>query len=144
MPADAWEDGVAYDAYVGRWSRRVAHEFVRWLALPQGSAWLDFGCGSGALTESILAHGSPRRVVGCDQSSGYIDQARRHVTDARAEFVVASLSDLPVHEDGFDACVSGLVLNFLPNPADGIQTLANAVRRGGTLAAYVWDYADGM
>jgi hypothetical protein len=30
--ADAWDSGHAYEQYVGRWSRQVATEFLRWLA----------------------------------------------------------------------------------------------------------------
>src|SRR5262245_446593 len=89
MSVDVWADGAAYESYVGRWSRRVARSFVHWLALPAGSAWLDFGCGSGALTETILAEASPRLVVGCDQSTGYVDYARQHTTDPRSQFFVA-------------------------------------------------------
>src|SRR5258706_15657298 len=38
--ADEWILGDAYEAYVGRWSRRVAAQFVRWLAIPPGRRWL--------------------------------------------------------------------------------------------------------
>ena len=40
--------------------------------------------------------------------------------------------------------VSGLVLNFLPDPAAAVRELRRVTRAGGTVAAYVWDYADGM
>ena len=41
--------------------------------------------------------------------------------------------------------VSGLTLNFLPDPAAAVTAMARAVRPGGALVAgYVWDYADGM
>jgi SAM-dependent methyltransferase len=144
MSLDTWEDGAAYESYVGRWSRLVAAQFVRWLAAPAGSAWLDFGCGSGALTHTILTEGSPRLVIGCDRSTGYVDHARWQTSDPRAQFVVANLGDLP-HVDGeFDVSVSGLVLNFLPSPGDALSALAAGVRRGGTIAAYVWDYDEGV
>jgi SAM-dependent methyltransferase len=142
--SDAWDDGAAYDGYVGRWSRLIAREFIRRLDVPAASAWLDFGCGTGALTRAILALASPRRVVGCDRSPGYVDFAQRQTLDARARFVVASLPDVAALDERFDACVSGLVLNFLPSPAEAVPTLASRVRVGGTLAAYVWDHADGM
>lgn len=58
--ADEWNDGAGYDSYVGRWSRRVAREFLRWLAVQPGSAWLDFGCGTGALSQTILSDGTIR------------------------------------------------------------------------------------
>jgi SAM-dependent methyltransferase len=144
MGLDSWDDGAAYESYVGRWSRLVATEFVRWLSAPGESAWLDFGCGSGALARTILAQASPRLVVGCDRSTGFIDHARRHAPDPRAQFRVASLTDLPAIDGGFDVCVSGLVLNFLPNPGEALTALAAGVRPGGTIAAYVWDYAEGM
>jgi mutator protein MutT len=141
---DVWEDGTAYESYMGRWSRQVAKEFVRWLALPSRSAWLDFGCGSGALAQTILAEAAPRLVVGCDQSAGYIGYASRRTTDPRAQFVVASVPQVPEIEGGFDACVAGLVLNFLPDPGKGLAALAVRVRPAGTIAAYVWDYGEGM
>jgi SAM-dependent methyltransferase len=144
MTLDTWDDGVAYEDYVGRWSRLVAAQFVRWLAVPAGSAWLDFGCGSGALTHAILAEGSPRLVIGCDRSAGYVDHARRHTSDARARFQVATLDSLPRIDEGFDVCVSGLVLNFLPNAVEALGALTASVRRRGTIAAYVWDYDKGM
>jgi SAM-dependent methyltransferase len=144
MSLDAWDDGTAYERYVGRWSRPVAAQFVRWLGTPAGSAWLDFGCGSGALTHTILTGGSPRLVIGCDRSAGYVDQARRQASDPRAQFIVADLDDLPRVEGGFDVSVSGLVLNFLPNPGDALGAIAARVRRRGTVAAYVWDYGEGM
>ena len=142
--ADAWNEGSGYDSYVGRWSRRVAREFLRWLAVQPGSAWLDFGCGTGALSQTILAEGSPRLVIGCDRSSGFVAFARQQTTDDRAAFVVAELPDLPRIPEGFDATVAGLVLNFLPTPALGVAAMAARARSGGTVAAYVWDYADGM
>ena len=44
----------------------------------------------------------------------------------------------------FDAVVSGLILNFVPEPDGALSEMARVVRLGGVLAAYVWDYAEGM
>jgi 2-polyprenyl-3-methyl-5-hydroxy-6-metoxy-1,4-benzoquinol methylase len=49
-----WAAGDAYEPYVGRWSRPVASQFLRWLDLSAGLRWLDVGCGTGALTETVL------------------------------------------------------------------------------------------
>ena len=141
---DVWTDGFGYESYVGRWSRSVAREFLHWLAVRAGSAWLDFGCGTGALSQAILAERSPRLVIGCDRSSGYVAFAQRQMADDRAQFTVAELPDLPRIAEGFDAVVAGLVLNFLPSPADGVAAMRASARRGGTIAAYVWDYVEGM
>ena len=141
---DVWAPGDAYEPFVVRWSRRVAREFVEWLALAGNSRWLDVGCGSGALTQTILATASPREVFGVDPSEGFIAHARRHTQDSRAKFQVGDAQALPVANSDFDVAVAGLVLNFVPDPARRVTEMHRAVRVGGTVAAYVWDYADGM
>jgi hypothetical protein len=50
---DRWAAGDLYEPYVGRWSRLVAREFLGWLSVPSGLDWLEVGCGTGALTETI-------------------------------------------------------------------------------------------
>ncbi len=54
VPRERWSGGDAYEAYIGRWSRKVAPRFVDWLAIPPGARWMDVGCGTGALTGAIL------------------------------------------------------------------------------------------
>jgi len=142
--ADVWDDSVAYEAYVGRWSRAVAAAFIRWLSVPRDSTWLDFGCGTGALTQQILATAQPRQVVACDRSPAYTAVAGARITDERAAFATADLVNLPQVDGGFDAVVTGLVLNFLPVPLEGLTTLAARARHGGVVGAYVWDYSEGM
>ena len=51
---------------------------------------------------------------------------------------------MPQRDKHFDVAVSGLVLNFLPDPGAALSSLRTRVRPGGTLAAYVWDYSEGM
>lgn len=144
MAADLWDDSTAYESYVGRWSRLIAAPFVRSLDVRPGGAWLDCGCGTGALTRVVLANAKPRLVMGCDRSPAYIAFASAQTAGGRAQFVTAELSSLPQTDGGFDAVVSGLLLNFLPAPLDGLAAMAARARRGGVVAAYVWDYAEGM
>jgi SAM-dependent methyltransferase len=51
---------------------------------------------------------------------------------------------LLVESSFYDAAISGLVLNFVPEPRQALSEMIRAVRAGGTVAAYVWDYADKM
>ena len=139
-----WAAGEAYDPYVGRWSRLVAVEFLDWLDLEPGLAWLDVGCGTGALTAAILAHCAPRRVTGVDFSADFLAVAKARVEASRATFRIGDAQALPVPDRGFDAAVSGLVLNFVPDQARAVAELRRAVRPGGTIALYVWDYAGEM
>jgi SAM-dependent methyltransferase len=144
VPAgDSWAGGDAYEAYMGRWSRPVAPAFLRWLPAPPAAHWLEVGCGTGALTATLLGT-APASVVACDPSAPFVEHARRAVSDARVSFVNVGAEALPGRPGGFDAVVSGLVLNFLPQPARALEAMAARLRPGGVVAAYVWDYADGM
>ena len=141
---DVWADGDAYEAYIGRWSRPVADVFVRWLAGPAGGRWVDVGCGTGALTATVLAATDPAHVLGVDPSSGFLAGARARVTDPRASFQVGDAQSLPLPDRSVDAVVSGLALNFVPNPQLAATEIARILVPGGVAGAYVWDYADGM
>lgn len=105
---------------------------------------LDVGCGTGALTETILDAAAPVRVDAIDRSPAYVRFARHHVRDSRADFVVADARALPCSTHSADVAVSGLMLNFVPQPEAAVAEMARVVRAGGVVAAYVWDYADGM
>ena len=141
---DVWDIGAAYEAYVGRWSRLVGREFVRWLGVPRDCRWLDVGCGAGALIEAIVEHAEPHEVLGVDRSKGFVGYARSRLPVARVAFQVGDARALPVPTGGFDAVVSGLVLNFVPEPARMVGEMARAGRPGSTIGLYVWDYASGM
>jgi SAM-dependent methyltransferase len=141
---DIWASGEAYEPYVGRWSRPVARQFLEWLAPPSGNAWLDVGCGTGALTQAILQVAAPRAVKGIDAAQAYIDYVRARITDLRAAFQLGDAQALPVETSAYDAVVSGLALNFVSRPDRAVAEMARAVRPGGMIAAYVWDYAGKM
>ena len=141
-PPDTWASGDAYEPFVGRWSRLVAAELLRWFAVPAGARWLDVGCGTGALSAAIVRGCDPADVLGVDPSQGFVEHARAHVPGAR--FAVGDAGDLPAPDAGFDASVSGLVLNFVPDPARAVAEMARVVRPGGVVAVYVWDYAGDM
>src|SRR5262245_45920648 len=142
-PNDRWETGDAYEAYMGRWSRPLARSFVEWLRPEPSANWLEVGCGTGALTTAICELGGPASIIGCDPSRPFIEHARKNLSDDRASFVVAGVDTLPRRGAGFDMVVSGLVLNFLPDPRSAVSSMRERLRAGGMVAAYVWDYSEG-
>jgi SAM-dependent methyltransferase len=141
---DNWASGDLYEPYVGRWSRLIAQEFLKWLDRPVGGHWLDVGCGTGALSQSILNICNPQVVKGIDRSEGFVTYARSKVIDPRVTFEVGDAQSLPVDSNHYDLAVSGLVLNFVPEPAKMISEMTRVVNGDGVVAVYVWDYADKM
>ena len=141
---DVWASGDSYEPYVGRWSRLVAREFLAWLQVPDGWDWLDVGCGTGALVSTILEVAAPRSVAGVDPSEGYVRFARDKVQDPRARFDLGDARALPYVAGEYDAVVSGLVLNFVPEPEQAVLEMARVAKPGGMVAAYLWDYAGKM
>jgi SAM-dependent methyltransferase len=140
--ADVWAVAEAYEPYVGRWSRQVATAFVRWLAVFPGSRWVDVGCGTGAVTSTILATGEPASVVGIDPSAGFVAYAQDQINATRASFAVGDARALPLREGAAQVVASGLMLNFVPEPDVAVAEMTRATT--GMVAAYVWDYAEGM
>lgn len=140
---DSWAAGDAYENYMGRWSRRIARDFLNWLEPPSDVNWIDVGCGTGALTETILDHSNPKSVLGVDPSDGFIAFARENATDGRARFALGGADNLPAETGAFDIATSGLAVNFFPDVTAGLREMTRVVRPGGRICFYVWDYPGG-
>jgi SAM-dependent methyltransferase len=80
------------------------------------------------------------RVLGLDPSPGFIKLARLRATEPSASFLIGDAQALCVKHASFDVAVSGLVLNFIPVPATMLGEAVTALRPGGLLGVYVWDY----
>jgi SAM-dependent methyltransferase len=141
---ERWGASGPYERYVGRWSRVVAREFLDWLAVPPARSWVDVGCGTGALVAAVLAQSAPASVIGVDRAEGFVGEARRRIVDPRARFAIGDATDLPVASARCDLAVSGLVLNFAVDPATMVREMVRVTKPRGRVAAYVWDYAEGM
>jgi SAM-dependent methyltransferase len=141
--SDTWERGSPYERYVGRWSRQVAPKFLSWLNVPAGRKWLDVGCGTGALCAAILDHCAPASVAGVEPSEGFLKTAKDNLAN-RASLHQGSATQIPLGDASVDVVVSGLVLNFVPDPRAGLAEMARVTGKGGRIAGYVWDYAGKM
>lgn len=141
--SDTWERGNPYEQYIGRWSRKIAPLFLAWLDQPVGKRWLDVGCGTGALSAAILDRCTPGSVVGVEPSEGFLELAVRSLA-GKARFLAGNASALPLDDGACDVVVSGLVLNFVPSLPAALSEMRRVTADGGIVAAYVWDYADGM
>ena len=140
---DMWAQGDAYERYVGRWSREVATRFLPMLAARPGKRWVDVGCGTGALSAAILNLCSPSAVTGIEPSEGFLKTARSTLPQ-KVVLLQGSATSIPLDDNAADVVVSGLVLNFVPDQAAGLTEMFRVTAAGGTIGAYVWDYAERM
>jgi ubiquinone/menaquinone biosynthesis C-methylase UbiE len=136
-----FNDGAAYERFMGRWSRAVGAVFLEWLAPPKHARWLDVGCGTGAFTELLLGSCSPANVVGVDPFPQQIEYARTLPIARQAEFKVGDATDLPFADASFDVVASALVINFISDRPRGLAEMRRVTRPKGIVAGYVWDFA---
>jgi SAM-dependent methyltransferase len=138
-----FDDGAAYERYMGKWSRLVGEIFLDWLAPKPGLRWLDVGCGSGAFTEMIVERCAPVSVQGIDPSEAQLAFARTRPISPLAQFRQGDAMALPFPDNTFDAAVMPLVIFFVPDPAKGVAEMARVVCPGGAVTAYAWDMVGG-
>jgi ubiquinone/menaquinone biosynthesis C-methylase UbiE len=138
-----FDDGAAYERYMGAWSQIAGEKFIDWLAPQPGLRWLDVGCGNGAFTEMIVNRCAPRSVHGIDPSAAQLDYARLRPALRSADFRPGDAMALPFPNDTVDAAVMPLVIFFVPDPPTGVAEMARVVAPGGIVAAYAWDIPGG-
>jgi SAM-dependent methyltransferase len=138
-----FDDGAAYERFMGKWSNLAGEIFLDWLAPPPGLRWIDVGCGNGAFTELLLDRANAAHVDGIDPSPGQLAFARTRLHGRPVALQPGSAGSLPFEDASFDAAVMALVIFFVPEPERGVAEMARVVRPGATIAAYVWDVPGG-
>ena len=138
-----FDDGAAYERYMGKWSQLAGETFLDWLAPKAGLRWLDVGCGNGAFTEMLVERCAPVSVQGIDPSEEQLAYARTRPLSRVAQFRQGDAMAQPFPDDTFDAAVMPLVIFFVPDPAKGVAEMARVVRPGGSVTAYAWDMVGG-
>ena len=142
-PQIRFDDGAAYEGFMGVWSRLAGDDFLRWLAPAEGLRWADVGCGNGAFTELLFERCAPANVAGIDPSQGQIAYARKRLADRPARFEVGDATALSDADAAFDAAVMALMIFFVPDPAKAMAEMARVVKPGGSVSAYAWDLMGG-
>ncbi len=138
-----FDDGAAYERYMGVWSQLVGETFLAWLAPAAGLRWLDVGCGNGAFTDLLFERCAPAAVAGVDLSQEQLAFARTRPVSLSARFHQGDAMALPFPAQTFDVAVMPLVIFFVPVPATGISEMARVVLPGGLVTAYAWDMPGG-
>jgi SAM-dependent methyltransferase len=142
--SDAFTDGCAYERFMGRWSRALGTRLIRFAGLRDRDLVLDVGSGTGALASAIVAARPSSQIVGIDPAAGFVAFAQARHLGIRAHFEVGDARHLRFSDRLFDRTVAFLALNFISEPACALSEMIRVTRRGGIVAAAVWDYGGDM
>lgn len=139
-----FSEGGAYERFMGRWSRAMAPLLVRFAGVRDGDEVLDVGSGTGALTTAVAAAAPSSRIVGIDPAEAYVAAAQTRHPGGLIRFEVGDAQRMRFANGTFDRTLSLFVVNFIPDPAKALGEMARVTKRGGIVAAAVWDYPEGM
>jgi SAM-dependent methyltransferase len=141
---DIFGESDAYEKFMGRWSRRLAPLFVRFATIAEGSSVLDVGSGTGELSFALVDAVPSVRVTAVDPSAAYVRYAQQRNRSDRVRFRTGDAQSLDMPDASFDAVVSSLALNFIPDRAGALREMHRVTKPQGIVAAAVWDYGSGM
>ena len=115
----------------------LTERFFREAGIGPGQSVLDLGSGVGdvAMLAARLV-GPSGTVVGVERDSHSVARARTRVANAGFKNVTFTQSDvrqLSVDRP-FDAVIGRFILQFLPDPVIGLQSVSQPVRPGGIVA----------
>jgi trans-aconitate 2-methyltransferase len=132
MSAHEW-DGHAYDRISQPLERNGLTVLDR-LTLDGGETVLDAGCGSGRVTQALVARLPRGHVIGVDGSAGMIAAARERLGEG-VELIVCDLTELQLAPRAVDAVFSTAVFHWIADHARLFARLRAALRPGGRLVA---------
>lgn len=132
----------AYDRFMGRYSMPLAPQLADFARVAAGQRVLDVGCGPGALTAELVTRLGAAAVSAVDPSETFVSAARERHPGVGVEHGAAE--QLPFEDRAFDAALAQLVVHFMKRPVEGLREMARVTRRGGVVAACVWDHAGGQ
>ena len=133
----------AYVRYMGRWSRQLAPLMLKFARLPEPEAVLDVGTGTGVLASAVTEAHPGATVTAIDPSARFVAAATDRSSNPRLRFQVGDAQALEFPDASFDATLSLLALNFIPDPPKALGEMIRVTRSGGVVAAAVWDYGEG-
>jgi SAM-dependent methyltransferase len=135
-------DPDVYEHFMGRWSERLAEPFLEFAGLDPDSRVLDVGCGTGTISLALARRGFT--TVGIDASESYLDGARRLRSHPFVTYEFGDALNLEYPNASFDACVSTLVIDVIPDVDQVATEMRRVTRPGGVVACGTFDFWGGF
>jgi SAM-dependent methyltransferase len=131
-------DPAGYEIFMGRWTSRLADPFLEFVGIAPGQRVLDVGCGTGVITAAAADRGA--NTVGLDPAETYLEFARRERSHANASYELGDAHHIGHPDASFDAVVSTLALDVIPDADRVAEEMRRVTRPGGTVASAIHDF----
>jgi SAM-dependent methyltransferase len=141
LPPFLATDPDLYEHFMGRWSARLAKPFLEFAGVRPGDRVLDVGCGTGTLSLALAEHGAT--VVGMDASESYLEGARRRRSHPNVTYEHGDAYHLQYPTGWFDACVSTLAIDVIPDVDQVAAEMQRVTRPGRVVASGTFDFWGG-
>lgn len=106
------------------------------LAVPEGAAVLDCGCGGGANIKKLLEKAAQGSVKGIDYSEVSVEKSRSlnasAISAGRCEIMQANVAQLPFEDNSFDLVTAFETVYFWPELPACFREVGRVLRPGGT------------
>jgi ubiquinone/menaquinone biosynthesis C-methylase UbiE len=136
-------DILAYDRYIGRWSRLFVPSVLAAAEITAGAKVLDVSTGTGeAALMTFPIVGESGFVIGADIAPAMLRAARDRLNQPSFSLVAADGQALPFGSGSLHAVICQLGLQFFPDPACGLAEFRRVLRPGCCAAVCVISTAD--
>lgn len=99
----------------------------------QKQSLLDVGSGAGQILKFLLKEtGAEAQIVGFDLSQQMLKRASHRLKSDRPNYIAGDLMQLPFADNSFDSITCGWVMEYLPDPAPGLNEMKRVLKPGGT------------
>ena len=142
IPGFATTNPDIYERFMGRWSAQMAEPFLTFAGIKSGQRVLDAGCGTGTITLAIAQRGC--NVVGVDPSDAYLAGARHRRSHHAISYEHGDAQSLAYETASFDAAVSFLAIDLIPDPGKAAAEMRRVTRPGGVVACGAIDLGGGF
>ena len=132
--------GLKYDSLIHRSVPRydaIIETLINYLP-PQPQTVLELGCGSGALSLSLVEYASDCEFTFVDAAEEMIEATRARVqedfpeTARRATFVTARFEEYSMGRDQFDLVTSSISLHHVEDKGALFRRVRESIKSGGT------------
>src|SRR5258705_11584830 len=135
-------DPAGYEIFMGRWTSRLAGPFLEFAGISPGQRVLDVGCGTGVITAAVADLGAT--CIGLDPAEAYLEFARRQRSGPNASYELGDGHHIGHPDASFDAVVSTLALDVIPDAERVAEEMRRGTRPGGAAGSAIPDFRRGL